>query len=119
VADEQVCIFYAALALEGGAVWAQVLFSPHFQIDANRIGQRYGAFTLIILYLYFFHCRGYADGTGEKGLLLSLGDFRRLLRVYRWAVLLPYVLPSYLLEVSNELMTSTYKFSSVCCILTV
>lgn len=27
----------------------QVLFSPHFQIDSNRIGQRYGAFTLIIL----------------------------------------------------------------------
>lgn len=26
-----------------------MLFSPHFQIDANRIGQRYGAFTLIIL----------------------------------------------------------------------
>ena len=48
-ADGKVCIFYAALALEGSAVWAQVLFSPHFQIDANRIGQRYGAFTLIIL----------------------------------------------------------------------
>jgi hypothetical protein len=50
-ADEKVCLFYAGIAVEAGTVWLQVLFSHHLHADSSRIGQRYGAFTLIILYV--------------------------------------------------------------------
>ena len=45
----KITIFYRAIVIEVGDEWSQVLFKMSHHVPTDRIGERYGAFLLIIM----------------------------------------------------------------------